>query len=192
MIATAESAAEDVYAGIAPHLDAGRDVVVIEPSDLATFRREYERFLPADSYERLAAASYDAMEYAFGLLEHGADPAVLRAPSEGTGPASGERIAYHPHCQARTVEVSEYATATFERLGYDVRVSDTECCGMAGSFGYKTDYYELSVDVGEPLVEQFGDTDRTVVAPGTSCTEQLDDLLAASPRHPIEVIAPRE
>ncbi|TKX45993.1 MULTISPECIES: LUD domain-containing protein [unclassified Halorubrum] len=193
MVATAEAAAEDLYAGLAPHLDAGRDVVVIEPSDLATFRREYERFLPTDSHERLAAASYDAMEYVFGLLENGADPAALRAPSEGTGPvASGKRIAYHPHCQARTVEVGEYATATFERLGYDVLVSDTECCGMAGSFGYKTDYYELSVDVGEPLVEQFGDTDRTVVAPGTSCTEQLDGLLEASPLHPIEVIAPRE
>ncbi|TKX69919.1 LUD domain-containing protein [Halorubrum sp. SP9] len=193
MIATAESAAEDLYAGLAPHVDAGRDVVAIEPSDLATFRREYERFLPDGSHERLADASYDAMEYVFGLLESGGDPAALRAPSEGTGPvASGKRIAYHPHCQARTVEVGEYATAVFERLGYDVRVSDTECCGMAGSFGYKTDYYELSVDVGEPLREQFGDTDRTVVAPGTSCTEQLDALLDASPMHPIEVVAPRE
>ena len=193
MIATAESAAEDVYAGLASHVDAGRDVVVIEPSDLATFRREYERFLPEESHERLADASYDPMEYVFGLLEGGADPAALRAPAEGTGPvASGKRIAYHPHCQARTIGVGEYATAVFERLGYDVRVSETECCGMAGSFGYKADYYELSMDVGEPLREQFGDTDRTVVAAGTSCTEQLDALLDAAPTHPIEVIAPRE
>jgi len=193
MIATAESAAEDVYAGLASHVDAGRDVVVIEPSDLATFRREYERFLPEESHERLADASYDPMEYVFGLLEGGADPAALRAPAEGTGPvASGKRIAYHPHCQARTIGVGEYATAVFERLGYDVRVSETECCGMAGSFGYKSEYYELSMDVGEPLREQFGDTDRTVVAAGTSCTEQLDALLDAPPTHPIEVIAPRE
>ncbi len=193
MIATAESAAEDVYAGLASHVDAGRDVVVIEPSDLATFRREYERFLPEESHERLADASYDPMEYVFGLLEGGADPAALRAPAEGTGPvASGKRIAYHPHCQARTIGVGEYATAVFERLGYDVRVSETECCGMAGSFGYKSEYYELSMDVGEPLREQFGDTDRTVVAAGTSCTEQLDALLDAAPTHPIEVIAPRE
>ncbi|MEZ3164328.1 LUD domain-containing protein [Halorubrum sp. RMP-47] len=192
MIATAEAAAEDVYAGLAPHVDAGRDVVVIEPSDLATFRREYERFLPEASQERLADASYDAMEYVFGLLESGADPAALRAPAAGTGPvASGKRIAYHPHCQARTIGVGEYATAVFERLGYDVRVSETECCGMAGSFGYKSEYYELSMDVGEPLREQFGDTDRVVVAPGTSCTEQLDALLDAAPTHPIEVVAPR-
>ena len=193
MIATAESAAEDVYAGLATHVDAGRDVVAIEPSDLAMFRSEYEKFLPEASHERLAAASYDVMEYVFGLLENGGDPAALRAPAEGTGPvASGTRVAYHPHCQARTIGVGEHATAVMEALGYDVRVSDTECCGMAGSFGYKTDYYELSMDVGEPIREQFGDTDRTVVAAGTSCTEQIDALLGGAPMHPVELIAPRE
>ena len=192
MVETAERAAHDVYAALATHVDAGRDVVVIEPSDLAMFRGEYEKFLPADSYERLADASYDVMEYCFGLLENGSDPAALRAPAEGTGPvASGKRVAYHPHCQARTIGVGEHATAVMERLGYDVRTSDTECCGMAGSFGYKTDYYELSMDVGEPLSEQFGDTDRVVVATGTSCTEQLDGLLDAAPMHPIELVAPR-
>ncbi|MFW5916781.1 MAG: LUD domain-containing protein [Halorubrum sp.] len=193
MVSTAKSSAEDVYAGLAAHIDAGRDVVVIEPSDLGMFRREYERFLPEASHERLAGASYDVMEYVFGLLENGGDPETLRAPVEGTGPvASGKRIAYHPHCQARTIGVGEHATAVMERLGYDVRVSDTECCGMAGSFGYKTDYYELSMDVGEPLEEQFGDADRTVVAAGTSCTEQIDALLGETPMHPVELIAPRE
>jgi len=193
MISTATSAAEDAYAGLVTHVDAGRDVVVIEPSDLAMFRSEYEKLLPESSFERLADASYDVMEYCFGLLENGADPATLRAPAEGTGPvASGKRVAYHPHCQARTIGVGEHATAVMERLGYDVRVSETECCGMAGSFGYKTDYYELSMDVGEPLQEQFGDTDRTVVASGTSCGEQLDALLGSPPMHPVELIAPRK
>jgi len=193
MISTAKSSAEDAYAGLALHVDAGRDVVVVEPSDLAMFRSEYEKLLPASSFERLADASYDVMEYVFGLLENGGDPGALRAPAEGTGPvASGKRVAYHPHCQARTIGVGEHATAVMERLGYDVRVSETECCGMAGSFGYKTDYYELSMDVGEPLREQFGDTDRTVVASGTSCGEQLDALLGTPPMHPVELVAPRE
>lgn len=193
MIATARSAAEDAYAGLAPHVDADRDIVVIEPSDLAMFRSEYEKLLPDGSFERLADASYDVMEYLHGLLANGGDPASLRAPTAGTGPvASGTRLAYHPHCQARTIGVGEHATAVFEQLGYDVQTSDTECCGMAGSFGYKSAYYELSMDVGEPLREQFGDTDRTVVAAGTSCTEQLDSLLGATPMHPVEVVAPRE
>ncbi|WP_206731786.1 LUD domain-containing protein [Halorubrum amylolyticum] len=192
MISTARAAAEDAYAGLARHVDAGRDVVVIEPSDLAMFRSEYEKLLPESSFERLADVSYDVMEYCFGLLENGGDPAALRAPAAGTGPVTaGKRVAHHPHCQARTIGVGEHATAVMERLGYDVRVSETECCGMAGSFGYKTDYYELSMDVGEPLREQFGDTDRTVVASGTSCGEQLDALLGSPPMHPVELIAPR-
>ncbi len=189
MVETAKTAAHDVYTSLVTHVDAGRDVVVIEPSDLAMFRSEYEKFLPTDSYERLADGSYDVMEYLFGLLENGADPAALRVPEEGD-PTASKRVAYHPHCQARTIGVSDHATAVMERLGYDVRTSETECCGMAGSFGYKTDYYELSMDVGEPLREQFGDTDRVVVAAGTSCTEQLDGLLGSAPIHPVELVSP--
>ncbi|WP_418282225.1 LUD domain-containing protein [Halorubrum sp. DTA98] len=188
MVDTADAAAHDVYAGLAAHVDAGRDVVVIEPSDLALFRREYGKFLPEASHERLAEASYDVMEYVYGLIDNGADPEALRAP-DGVDAEHG--IAYHPHCQGRTVGVGAYATAVLAELGYDVLVSDTECCGMAGSFGYKRDYYELSMDVGEPLVEQFGETDRTVVAAGTSCGEQLDALLGSPVRHPVELIAPR-
>jgi len=73
--------------------------------------------------------------------------------------------------------------AVLEDAGFDVTTSDVECCGMAGSFGYKSEYYELSVDVGESLVDQFTTeetADRTVVASGTSCLEQLDALLASA------------
>ena len=188
MITTAEEAAHDVYAALAEEIDAGRDIVVIEPSDLALFRREYERFLADAAHERLAGASYDVMEYVYGLLENGGDPEALRGPS---GLDADPGVAYHPHCQGRTIGVGEYSTAVLERLDYDVLVSETECCGMAGSFGYKSDYYELSMDVGEPLVDQFGGTGRTVVAAGTSCGEQLDSLLGTPARHPVELIAPR-
>jgi len=64
---------------------------------------------------------------------------------------------------------------------------------MAGSFGYKDTYYELSMDVGDDLAEQFSTTearDRTVVASGTSCLEQIDALLERHPRHPVELLAP--
>ena len=186
MVETARAAAADLSDGIEPHLDAGRDVVVIEPSDLAMFRREYGRLLDEDAHERLADASYEVMEYVFGLLENEAEPDRLRSPGPGDHPG----VAYHPHCQARTVGVGEYATAVMERLGYDVRTSDTECCGMAGSFGYKTDYYELSMDVGEPIRDDFEGTERVVVASGTSCDEQIGALLDASPQHPVELVAP--
>ncbi|WP_302082095.1 LUD domain-containing protein [Salinibaculum rarum] len=189
MVATAEKHAHGVYAALAEHVDAGRDIVVVEPSALAMFEREYEQFLPEQSHKRLADASYEVLEYVYGRIENGADASRLSDPTD-TGT---DRVAYHGHCQGRTLGVDTYTETVLRQLGYDVRTSDTECCGMAGSFGYKTDYYELSMDVGEPIREQFTDEDgrdRTVLASGTSCLDQLDALLDRPNQHPIEFIAP--
>ncbi|UIO98803.1 LUD domain-containing protein [Halobaculum sp. CBA1158] len=192
MVETARRKAERCRDALLPEIEAGRDVVVIEPSDLAAFEREYERLLPEADAERLADGSYEALEYVYGLLEHGADAGGLTAAEtgrDGDGGETGEPVAYHAHCQQRTLELEAHTVAVLERLGYEVTTSETECCGMAGSFGYKSEYYELSMDVGEPLVEQFGDAER-VLASGTSCCEQLDALLGDSIEHPIEAIAP--
>jgi hypothetical protein len=63
---------------------------------------------------------------------------------------------------------------------------------MAGSFGYKSEYYELSIDVGSDLADEFADhPDRETVASGTSCLEQLDALFDDESRHPVELLDPR-
>ncbi|MBZ6493899.1 LUD domain-containing protein [Natrinema longum] len=183
MIATADRQASRVYAALAEDLDAGRDVVVIEPSDLAAMHREYERLLPESSYERLREGSYEICEYVYGLLENGADPSAL---STGDG---AEPVAYHSHCQQRTLDLEAQTVAVLERCGYAPVTSDAECCGMAGSFGYKREYYELSMDVGERLAGQLEGAD-TVVASGTSCGDQLETLLERDVPHPIELLAP--
>ena len=187
MVATARDNAESVYEALAPAVAADRDVVVIEPSDLAMFHREYDRLLSADAAAALRENSYELMEYVYGLIENGADRDVL---TDGTG----ERVAYHSHCQQRTLDLEPYTVAVLEARGFDVVTSDVECCGMAGSFGYKTEYYDLSVDVGESLTDQFSTTeteDRTVVASGTSCLEQLDALLTRRPTHPVRLLDDR-
>ncbi|TKX35924.1 (4Fe-4S)-binding protein [Halorubrum sp. CGM5_25_10-8B] len=187
MVATARSNAEAVYESLAPAVAAGRDVVVIEPSDLAMFHREYGRLLPTEEHEALKERSYEVMEYVYGLLENGAD---LGALPDG----DGERIAYHSHCQQRTLDLEPYTTAVLDDAGFDVVTSAVECCGMAGSFGYKSEYYDLSVDVGETLADQFTTdetADRTVVASGTSCLEQLDALLTRRPAHPVRLLDAR-
>jgi Fe-S oxidoreductase len=189
MIATASQQAHEVYAGLAEHVDAGRDVVVIEPSDLAMFLGEYERFLPERSFERLSESSYEILEYVYGLVSN--DPG--KADVLGAGSEGADRVAYHSHCQQRTLGLEGYTTTLLEDLGYDVLTSSVECCGMAGSFGYKEQYYELAMDVGYELQDEFearGERDREVLASGTSCTDQLDALLDRKPQHPIELIAP--
>jgi len=188
MVETAREAAETVADDLVPKVEAGRDVVVVEPSDHAMFQREYDQLLGDDRYRTLADNSYELLEYVYGLLANGADADALRA-------GEGERVAYHGHCQQRTLGVDRYTEAVLEDLGYDVVTSDVECCGMAGSFGYKREYYDVSMAVGEDLAEQFTTedaADRTVVASGTSCLDQLDDLLRRVPRHPIELVAPAD
>ncbi|MFB6120751.1 MAG: LUD domain-containing protein [Halobacteriaceae archaeon] len=184
MVATAESKATALRGALDGYLSDGTDVVVVEPSDLAMFQREYEKLLEGTD-DALADASYDLFEYVYGLLENGADAESLRH-GDGAG------VAYHSHCQQRTLGLEPYTVTVLEDLGYDVVTSDVECCGMAGSFGYKSDYYELSMDVGETVAQQFeAETpDRTVVASGTSCAEQLDALLAVETQHPIHLLEP--
>jgi Fe-S oxidoreductase len=184
MIATARDHAERVSETLAPYLDDGYDVVVIEPSDHAMVQREYEKLLDAPAFDRLAGESYELLEYVYGLLENGADASALETVEEGA-------VAYHSHCQQRTLGLEAHTVAVLERCGYDVVTSEAECCGMAGSFGYKSEYYELSMDVGDSLRDELRaeeTVDRTVVASGTSCLEQLGSLLARRPRHPIELL----
>ncbi len=184
MIQTADDRASEVYGVLAEHLDAGRDVVVIEPSDLAMFRTDYERFLPERSAERLAENSYEILEYVYGLVENGASVDALAVPDPETP------LVYHSHCQARTLGLDVYTTAVLDSLGYDVTNTDVECCGMAGSFGYKREYYEMSMDVADVLRNDLPDDGRPVVASGTSCSEQLSVLTGRETPHPVELLDP--
>jgi len=185
MITTAKKKAKNVEEEIRPYINDGYDIVVIEPSDLAMFRREYEKLLTADEQERLDEDSYEILEYVYGLLENGASTDELLN-------GGGDGVAYHSHCQQRTLGLEVYTEIVLDRAGYDVLTSDVECCGMAGSFGYKQEYYDLSMDVGETLGKQFEEAadERKIVASGTSCTEQLESLLSPETRHPIELLDP--
>ena len=186
MVASAERKAEAVWAALRAPIEAGRDVIVVEPTDLAMFRRRYRKLLPPAAAEAMREATYDVMDYVGQVLADGGDAGRLHS-------GGGRPVAYHSHCQQRTLELEQPTVALLETLGYDVQTSSVECCGMAGSFGYKSEYYELSMQVGEALREQFAAAERegqAVVASGTSCQEQLRALLETPVHHPIRLIAP--
>ena len=193
MIDTARAKAAGVSDELGPYVEAGYDVVVVEPSDLAMFREDYRQLLPEERFEALAENSYEVIEYVLGLLENGTDADALDVASddEPDNVGADATVAYHSHCQQRTLGLDTYSVAVLEQCGYDVWTSDAECCGMAGSFGYKQQYYELSMDVGSNLAAQLREADANeVVASGTSCTDQIEDLLGDRPQHAVELIAP--
>jgi Fe-S oxidoreductase len=186
MVDTARERAERVVDDLRPHVEAGRDVVVVEPSDAAMFLRDYGRLLPEDDFELLSANTFELMEYVEHVVDStDADLEAIRTRAEDPG-----GIVYHSNCQQRTVGLAEPTVEILASLGYDVRATDVECCGMAGSFGYKTEYYELSMAVGKDVAEQIrsADGDVPILASGMSCVKQIDDLVAGDPVHPIEYL----
>jgi iron-sulfur cluster protein len=192
LITTASSYAKAAAALLDKFVLEGRDVVVLEPSSLAMFRRDAKHLLEsAEQFERLRTHTFEPVEYMVGLLHQSGCSAadlfdVSRSPV-------GPRLFYHSHCQQKTIGAAAATEKLLRDIGFDVVTSSVECCGMAGSFGYKKDFYELSMAVGEDLFEQVraaeaGQEPRTLVASGTSCTEQLHAGLGRQVMHPVELL----
>jgi FAD/FMN-containing dehydrogenase/Fe-S oxidoreductase len=99
----------------------------------------------------------------------------------------------HAHCHQKALWGVDSSAAVLRRLlGDRLHVLDSGCCGMAGSFGYTRDHYDLSMKIGEQSL--FGtlrhlEDDAIVLAPGTSCRQQICDGVARKALHPIEFIA---
>lgn len=192
MIATARRHAFKAAGMLRSYLDEGRDVVVVEPSVLALFRRDYAHLLDdRDLVRALASRSFDPIEYVVRVLElSGQDAREVFDPSKSP---AGERLFYHPHCQQKTIGAVAPTERLLRQIGFDVVSSDVECCGMAGSFGYKKDFYDLSMAVGDQLFGQLeaavSKEPRALIANGTSCTEQLHAGTGKQALHPIELLA---
>ncbi|MGB7847891.1 MAG: LUD domain-containing protein [Candidatus Acidiferrum sp.] len=193
LLATAKEYASRAASLLDHHLERGRDILILEPSSLAMFRRDARHLLEdEEQFERLSARSFEPVEYIRYLLARsGRHPRdvfdVQRSPV-------GNRVFYHPHCQQKTIGCAAQTEDLLRLIGFDVAISAVECCGMAGSFGYKKDFYDLSMAVGEDLFQQArkaeeGAEPRALLASGTSCTEQLYAGLQREVLHPVELLA---
>jgi FAD/FMN-containing dehydrogenase/Fe-S oxidoreductase len=166
---------------LAPLVEDGWSVVFVEPSDAVMFQDEYLDLLEGRRPEAVAAAAYGLCEY----LDRGRlDDAVDWSAPE-------ETLSYHGHCNQKATNRDHHAVGVLRRAGYEVDPLDSTCCGMAGSFGYEAEHYELSKAIGRILFDKVADSPgETVVAPGGSCRSQLGDRDGHDrPPHPVEKLA---
>ncbi|QSW99396.1 FAD-binding and (Fe-S)-binding domain-containing protein [Haloterrigena alkaliphila] len=193
-----------------PYLERGWSVLFVEPSDAAMIVDEYRSLLADDRVEALASNAYGVCEY---LDRYRLDDDL---PFDATV-TEDERLTFHGHCHQKARGADHHAVGVLRRAGYAVDPVDSGCCGMAGSFGYEADHYDLSRAIGSLLRDQLeasvnqtraapssatdgGETseasrtsedgESTVVAPGTSCRTQIGDFEGYDrPVHPIELLA---
>lgn len=163
-------------------------MVVCEPSCLSAIKDDWLRLrlaVPPEQLRRLAEASYLPEDF----LDQRWDSHPRRAAFEQS---RADSVLLHAHCHQKALWGAETSARLLRRVvGDRLRVLDTGCCGMAGSFGYTADRYELSMKIGElslfPALR--ASPDAAVVAPGTSCRHQIHDGVHRRALHPMELIA---
>jgi FAD/FMN-containing dehydrogenase/Fe-S oxidoreductase len=165
-------------------------IVGIEPSALLTLVDEALELLHDEADLAMARAVADRVRLVETFV--GEQVAASRWRAELQAPAGSGTWWVHGHCHQKALVGTEGMMRGLGAVqGASVRLMNTGCCGMAGSFGYRADAFEVSQRMGElalfPQVRKAGEGDW-VVAPGTSCRHQIADGTGRVALHPIEVL----
>ncbi|MDN3723509.1 FAD-linked oxidase C-terminal domain-containing protein [Aequorivita sp. SDUM287046] len=158
----------------------------IEPSAILSFRDEYLRL--ADDLVSAEAISQNT----FLIEEFIASEIAKGAITSEQFTSEEKNIKIHVHCHQKALSNSK---VTFDILNlpknYKPTLIPTGCCGMAGSFGYEKEHYNVSMKIGElklfPAIRK-ADIDSIIVANGTSCRHQIMDGTQRKSFHPITIL----
>jgi Fe-S oxidoreductase len=165
-----------------------KPLIGIEPSAILGFRDEYPDLLRDDLKQAAIDLSGNVLmidEFIYREMEAG-------RISKESFTKKEQIIKLHGHCQQKAIASTNptIKMLTFP-VNYKVEEIKSGCCGMAGSFGYEKEHYDLSMKVGElvlfPAVRKAG-KDVIIAATGTSCRHQIKDGTGAEARHPIEIL----
>jgi Fe-S oxidoreductase len=171
-----------------PIVAAGKPVIVLEPSCLSALRDDIPALLRGEDGRH-------AREVANGclLFEEWLDRVLTDDATRLSFRPGPKRLLLHGHCHQKSLGLVPPARALLNRIpNTEVIELDAGCCGMAGSFGYVREHYDVSRQVGErrllPAARALG-PDEALVASGVSCRHQVHDLAGVTARHPAELLA---
>jgi FAD/FMN-containing dehydrogenase/Fe-S oxidoreductase len=161
-------------------IDGGVPLIVLEPSCAAVFRDELLNLFPDDPRARkLSQQTFLLSEF----LEKKAKHFVL--------PKLSRKALLHGHCHHKSIMKMTDEEAVLKKMGIDFHAPASGCCGMAGSFGFEKEKYEVSVAIGElellPAVRKTP-PDSLIIADGFSCREQISQCAGREAVHLAQVI----
>ncbi len=163
-----------------------KPLIGIEPSAILTFRDEYLRL--ADDKK----TATEIAEHTLTIEEFISKEIEKGNINSSQFTSSSKEIKIHGHCHQKSLSTTN---SIFTMLNipknYDVRIMNTGCCGMAGSFGYEKEHYKVSMQVGEDtLFKKVRNASKTteIAASGTSCRHQIYDGTNKTAKHPITIL----
>lgn len=173
---------------LSPLITPETPLLGIEPSAILTFRDEYIDLADDVNFEKAKELSKNV----FLIDEFLASEIGKGVIHPGLFTKEKKQVLLHGHCQQKALSsVNPSATIVSLPENYSVEIIPSGCCGMAGSFGYEKEHYEISMQVGEmvllPAVRKSS-TETIIAAPGTSCRHQVKDGTGRKAKHPVEVL----
>jgi Fe-S oxidoreductase/FAD/FMN-containing dehydrogenase len=188
LVRKAKNIANFNVAALAGLINENSPLIGIEPSGILTFRDEYPELVDQHLVEKATELGKNALMF---------DEFFVREIEAGRIVASQfisekKKIKLHGHCHQKSL-ASILPTKAMLSLPVNFEVEEIKsgCCGMAGSFGYEKEHYDLSMKVGELVL--FPEVRKTpvetlIVAPGTSCRHQIMDGTGRKAYHPVEIM----
>jgi Fe-S oxidoreductase len=165
-----------------PWVERGVPVVGLEPSCLLTLRDESVELLRSDDARKVAQSSFLLEEFLLRERAKGLTLAFQQGPRQAL---------LHGHCHQKAMAGNGPTVAVLQWANFEVIEIDSGCCGMAGSFGFEKEHYDISITLGNrrlaPAVRQQPPSTE-IVAPGISCRQQIEHLSGRSAKHPAEVL----
>ena len=163
-------------------------IVGIEPSAILTLRDEYLDLADEDwksAAEHLASASLTFEEFLDREVRAG-------RVSKTAFTSEAKHLKIHGHCYQKAFQLMQHTINVLSLPeNYNTELIPSGCCGMAGSFGYEKEHFDVSMRIAElvllPAVRQ-SDSETCIVAAGTSCRHQIKDGAARRAYHPVEVL----
>ncbi|GAA5521752.1 FAD-binding protein [Aliifodinibius salicampi] len=182
MLGHAKTVLDDTLATLSAFASQEIPIVGLEPSETLTIRDEYLDLCDDDQLQtaqQVADHTYTFEEFSANLVQE----------SPKSDPR--QKVYVQTHCHAQSLIGSSSIKGALQQAGYQVQIMDAGCCGMAGSFGYERNHYDVSMDVGElrlfPALRSLPE-DALICAPGFSCRHQIKDGTNRKAFHPAQIL----
>jgi FAD/FMN-containing dehydrogenase/Fe-S oxidoreductase len=188
LLREAKKIANKNIALLAPIITSSTPLIGIEPSAILTFVDEYPDLANDDQFEaakKLAANVFQIENFIAAEIAKG------NITSDQFS-KENRLIKLHGHCQQKALSSLTFPVSMLSLPeNYKVEVIPSGCCGMAGSFGYEKEHYEISMQIGElvlfPTVRKQPE-EVIIAAAGTSCRHQIKDGTGRKAKHPVEIL----